>query len=72
MVRVVSVHHFESQTIQTCEDALAVAAAPPDRLLIAFPHHAIEVRDLTSVPKKAFFFPTVDQVTYHSYCSTGI
>lgn len=71
MVRVVSVHHFESQTIQTCEDALAVAAAPPDRLLIAFPHHAIEVRDLTSVPKKAFFFPTVDQVTYLSYCSTG-
>lgn len=71
MVRVISVHHFESQTIQTCEEALAVTAAPPDRVLIALPHHVIEVRDLSSSSKRTFSFPTVDRVSYLSYCSTG-
>uniref|UniRef100_A0A023EXH9 Uncharacterized protein n=1 Tax=Triatoma infestans TaxID=30076 RepID=A0A023EXH9_TRIIF len=71
MVRVISAHHFDSQIVQTCEDPLAVSVAPPDRLLIALPHHIIEVRDLSAEGKTILTFPTVDSVSFLNYCSAG-
>lgn len=71
MVRVISAHHFDSQIVQTCEDPLAVSIAPPDRLLIALPHHIIEVRDLSAEGKTILTFPTVDSVSFLNYCSAG-
>uniref|UniRef100_A0A1B6CI50 BLOC-2 complex member HPS3 N-terminal domain-containing protein n=1 Tax=Clastoptera arizonana TaxID=38151 RepID=A0A1B6CI50_9HEMI len=71
MVRVISVHHFDSQAIQTCEDPVAVTTAPPDRLLVALSHHVVEVRDLSDEGKPAFSFPTVDQVCFMLHCATG-
>ncbi|XP_075238546.1 BLOC-2 complex member HPS3 isoform X2 [Lycorma delicatula] len=71
MVRVLSVHNFESQTIETCEDPVAVTTAPPDRLLVALSHHMIEVHDLSSERKPVFSFPTVDQVCSLVHCVTG-
>ncbi|XP_054266430.1 uncharacterized protein LOC128988800 [Macrosteles quadrilineatus] len=77
MVRVIQVHHFAGQSIQTCEDPVAVTTAPPDRLLVALSHHVIEVRDLnckadrTNSSEILFSFPTVDQVCYMLHCVTG-
>ncbi|CAH0391907.1 unnamed protein product [Bemisia tabaci] len=62
MVRVISAHHFDSQTIQTCEDASAVTIAPPSKLLVALLHHVVEVRDLSQSGEVLFTFPTIDQV----------
>ncbi|KAF6212976.1 hypothetical protein GE061_010689 [Apolygus lucorum] len=72
MVRVISVHHFDSQVIQTCEEPLAATSAPPDRILTALPHHVIEVHDLTQRGQPPFSFPTVDRVQELRYCITGI
>uniref|UniRef100_A0A1B6LA84 BLOC-2 complex member HPS3 N-terminal domain-containing protein n=1 Tax=Graphocephala atropunctata TaxID=36148 RepID=A0A1B6LA84_9HEMI len=77
MVRVIQVHHFAGQSIQTCEDPVAVTTAPPDRLLVALAHHVVEVRDLNSKTDRKnssevlFSFPTVDQVCYMLHCVTG-
>ncbi|XP_039279049.1 Hermansky-Pudlak syndrome 3 protein homolog isoform X2 [Nilaparvata lugens] len=72
MVRVLNgVHNIESQTIQTCEDPVAVTTAPPERLLIALNHHVIEVRDLSMNPESTFSFPTVDQAFFLTHCITG-
>ncbi|KAK9505659.1 hypothetical protein O3M35_009657 [Rhynocoris fuscipes] len=71
MVRVISAHHFDCQLVQTCEEPLAVATAPPDRLLIALPHHVIEVRDLSSGGKTLQTFPTVDRVSFLLYSAAG-
>lgn len=71
MVRVMSVHHFTSQDIHTCEDPLAVTTAPPDLLLIALPQHVVEVRDLSKGSNTTFVFPTVDEVQFMVHCCTG-
>lgn len=72
MVRVISVHHFASQDIHTCEEPLAVITAPNDRLLIALPQHAIEVRDLKKGGIPSHTFPTVDEVTHMIHCCNGM
>ncbi|BES92022.1 Hermansky-Pudlak syndrome 3 [Nesidiocoris tenuis] len=71
MVRVISVHHFDSQVIKTCEEPLAATSAPPDRILAALPHHVIEVHDLSQRGQASFSFPTVDRVHELQYCLTG-
>ncbi|XP_034238790.1 Hermansky-Pudlak syndrome 3 protein homolog [Thrips palmi] len=71
MVRVLTAHHFASQDIQTCEDPVAVAAVPPDKLLIASADHVVEVRDLSKGGEAVSTFPTVDLVQHMAYCSTG-
>jgi len=71
MVRVIAVHHFDNQVIQTTEEPVAVATASHDRLLVALPHHVIEVRSLQSNGEVHYSFPTVDRVAFLSYCSTG-
>ncbi|KAK7788466.1 hypothetical protein R5R35_014523 [Gryllus longicercus] len=71
MVRVMSVHHFVSQDIHTCEDPLAVTTAPPDLLLLALPQHIVDVRDLSKGGTTAFMFPTVDEVQVLVHCCTG-
>jgi hypothetical protein len=72
MVRVISVHHFASQDIHTCEEPLAVTTAPNDRLLLALPQHAIEVRDLRKGGNVSHVFPTVDEVTHMIHCCNGL
>lgn len=71
MVRVISVHHFSNQDIHTCEEPLAATTAPPDRLLLAFAQHVIEVRDLAKGGDPIFTFPTVDEVHSMIYCCNG-
>ncbi|XP_069678464.1 BLOC-2 complex member HPS3 isoform X2 [Periplaneta americana] len=71
MVRVISVHHFVSQDIHTCEDPVAVTTAPPDYLLLALPQHVVEVRDLAKGGSIVFNFPTVDQVHQMLHCCNG-
>lgn len=71
MVRVISVHNFASQYIQTVEQPTACTIAAPDKLLLALSSHLIEVRDLKSNGDVLFCFPTVDEVTQLVYCSNG-
>lgn len=71
MVRVISVHHFSKQHIQTIEQPTATAVAPPDRLLLALSSHCIEVRDLNSEADVLFSFPTVDEVKQIVHCMNG-
>lgn len=71
MVRVISVHHFVSQDIHTCEDPVAAATAPPDYLLLALSQHVVEVRDLSKGGDVSFSFPTVDQAQQLLHCCTG-
>ena len=66
MVRVLTAHHFASQDIQTCDDPVAVAAVPPDKLLIASADHVVEVRDLSKGGEAVSSFPTVDLVQQSS------
>ncbi|XP_026822959.1 uncharacterized protein LOC113560996 [Rhopalosiphum maidis] len=71
MVRVITAYNFEGQKVDTCADPVAFTSAPPNRLLIALAHHAIEVRDLSDEAKSTYAIPTVDQVIQLSYCATG-
>ncbi|XP_063220161.1 BLOC-2 complex member HPS3 [Bacillus rossius redtenbacheri] len=71
MVRVISVHHFASQDIQTCEEPVAVTSAPPNRILVALSQHLVEVRDLAAGGDVIFTFPTVDRVHQMLHCRTG-
>lgn len=71
MVRVISVHHFTGQNIQTVEQPTASTIAPPDRLLLALSSHCIEVRDLKENGDVLFSFPTVDEVTHLVHCLNG-
>lgn len=71
MVRVISVHHFSKQHIQTIEQPNASTVAPPDRLLLALSTHCIEVRDLNSGAELMFSFPTVDEVKEIHHCING-
>ncbi|XP_059478849.1 BLOC-2 complex member HPS3 [Neocloeon triangulifer] len=71
MVRVISVHHFVSQEIQPVDEPLAVASATPDKLLIALPIHAVEVRDLRRGALPTHCFPTVDEVRFLTHCIQG-
>lgn len=73
MVRVISVHNFAGQAIQTVEQPTATTVAPPDRLLLALSSHCIEVRDLKSDNGDVLFtFPTVDEVTHLVHCLNGM
>lgn len=72
MVRVISVHHFAGQTVQTVEQPTATAIAPPDRLLLALSTHTVEVRNLNEKNADVLFtFPTVDEVTHMIHCLQG-
>lgn len=71
MVRVISVHHFANQHIQTVEQPTASTVAPPNRLLLALSSHCIEVRDLSMEAELLFTFPTVDEVTQLKHCING-
>nr|CAD7400072.1 unnamed protein product [Timema cristinae] len=71
MVRVISIHHFPSQDIQTCEEPVAVATALPNYLLLALPQHVVEVHNLETAGNVVFTFPTVDQVNHMVHCKTG-
>ncbi|XP_021913117.1 Hermansky-Pudlak syndrome 3 protein isoform X3 [Zootermopsis nevadensis] len=71
MVRVISVHHFVSQDIHTCEDPVTAATAPPNYLLLALPQHVVEVRDLSKGGGVSFSFPTVDQAQQMLHCCNG-
>ncbi|CAB3376857.1 Hypothetical predicted protein [Cloeon dipterum] len=71
MVRVISVHHFVSQEIQPVDEPLAVASATPDKLLVALPIHAVEVRDLRKGALPTHCFPTVDEVRFLTHCTQG-
>ncbi|XP_076256729.1 uncharacterized protein LOC143194058 [Rhynchophorus ferrugineus] len=71
MVRVISVHHFASQNVQTIEQPTASAVAPPNRLLSALTSNCIEVRDLMSESEVLFSFPTVDEAIQIVHCLNG-
>lgn len=71
MVRVISIHHFTNQVIQTVEQPNAVVIAPPNRLLLALPSHCIEVRDLNFNCDVLFSFPTVNEVLQLLHCLNG-
>lgn len=71
MVRVISVHHFSKQHIQTIEQPTASCVAPPDRLLLALSSHCVEVRDLSNGAELVFTFPTVDEVEQLEHCMNG-
>lgn len=71
MVRVIAVHHFANQHIQTVEQPTATTVAPPNRLLLALSSHCIEVRDVNDRGEVLFTFPTVDEVTQIIHCLNG-
>lgn len=71
MVRVVFAHHFDGQTIQTCEDAVALTVASKDKLLLALSHCMIEVRDLSEHKNPTYTFSTIDQASFLEHCITG-
>ncbi|CAG9770856.1 unnamed protein product [Ceutorhynchus assimilis] len=71
MVRVISVHHFASQNVQTVEQPTACTVAPPDRLLLALTSNCIEVRDLKNDSEVQFSFPTVDEAVQIVHCLNG-
>ncbi|XP_063922297.1 uncharacterized protein LOC135136807 [Zophobas morio] len=71
MVRVISVHHFSSQHIQTVEQPTACTVAPPDKLLLALTSNCIEVRDLKNESDVLFTFPSVDEVIQIVHCRNG-
>ncbi|KAI4454775.1 hermansky-pudlak syndrome 3 protein [Holotrichia oblita] len=71
MVRVIAVHHFANQHIQTVEQPTASTVAPPNRLLLALSSHCIEVRDVSDRGEVLFTFPTVDEVTQIVHCLNG-
>lgn len=71
MVRVVSVHNFTSQSIQTVEQPTACTTAPPDRFLVALMSNCVEVRDLKKNAELLFSFPTIDEVTQICYSLNG-
>ncbi|XP_018568137.1 uncharacterized protein LOC108908554 [Anoplophora glabripennis] len=71
MVRVISVHHFASQNVQTVEQPTACTVAPPNRLLLALTSNCVEVRDLSNESDVLFSFPTVDEVIQIVHCLNG-
>ncbi|XP_064214386.1 BLOC-2 complex member HPS3 isoform X2 [Tribolium castaneum] len=71
MVRVISVHHFAGQHIQTVEQPTACCVAPPDKLLLALTSNCIEVRDLKNESDVLFTFPSVDEVIQIVHCRNG-
>lgn len=71
MVRVISVHHFVSQDIHTCEDPVAATTASPDYLLLALSQHQVEVRDLSKGGDVTLRFPTVDRARQVLHCCCG-
>uniref|UniRef100_A0AAR5Q491 CNH domain-containing protein n=1 Tax=Dendroctonus ponderosae TaxID=77166 RepID=A0AAR5Q491_DENPD len=71
MVRVISMHHFASQNVQTVEQPTACTVAPPDRLLLALTNNCIEVRNLQNDSEVQFFFPTVDEAVQIVHCLNG-
>ncbi|XP_030747037.1 uncharacterized protein LOC115875658 [Sitophilus oryzae] len=71
MVRVISVHHFAGQNIQTVEQPTACTVAPPNRLLLALTSNCIEVRDLLKDSEVQFSFPTVDEAIQLIHCLNG-
>lgn len=71
MVRVVFAHHFDGQTIQTCDDAVALTIASGDKLLLALSHCMIEVRDLSEQNNPNYTFSTIDQASFVEHCVTG-
>lgn len=71
MVRVVFAHHFDGQTIQTCDDTVALTVASKDKLLLALSHCMIEVRDLSEQKNPTYTFSTIDQASFIEHCITG-
>ncbi|CAH0548559.1 unnamed protein product [Brassicogethes aeneus] len=71
MVRVISVHHFASQNVETVEQPTACTVAPPNRFLLALTSNCIEVRDIKNESEVLFTFPTVDEVLQIVHCLNG-
>ncbi|XP_044762835.1 uncharacterized protein LOC123319874 isoform X2 [Coccinella septempunctata] len=71
MVRVISVHNFTSQSVQTVEQPTACTTAPPDRFLLALMSNCVEVRDLKNNAELLFTFPTIDEVAQICYSLNG-
>ncbi|KAJ8917277.1 hypothetical protein NQ315_002294 [Exocentrus adspersus] len=71
MVRVISVHHFTGQNVQTVEQPTACTVAPPNRLLSALTSNCVEVRNLSNESDVMFSFPTVDEVVQIVHCLNG-
>lgn len=71
MVRVISLHNFINQNIQTVEQPTACTVAPPDKLLLALTSNCVEVRDLKNGSEVLFTFPSVDEVIQIVHCQNG-
>ncbi|KAG8240333.1 hypothetical protein J437_LFUL000808 [Ladona fulva] len=73
MVRVISVHHFGGQGVEGCGEEVVGAAVDEanDRLLLALPTHAVQVRSLAPSSAPPFLFPTVDRVVRMLHCAKG-
>ncbi|XP_050520386.1 uncharacterized protein LOC126893890 [Daktulosphaira vitifoliae] len=71
MVRVITAYNFEGQKVDTCTDPVAFTSAPFNRLLIALPYNAIEVKDFSDNPSPSYTIPTVDQALELAYCTAG-
>jgi len=62
-VRVISVHHFESQDVSTVSTPLASTTTPDNKLLVATDNLVVEVRELQSSGQLTHSFQTIDVVT---------
>lgn len=73
MVRVISVHHFGGQDVEGCGEEVVGAAVDEaqDRILLALPTHAVQVRSLAPSSSPPFLFPTVDRVVRMLHCAKG-
>ena len=63
MVRVISVHHFESQDVATVSTPMSSTTTPDNKLLVATENLVVEVRDLKNSGQLTYSFQTIDLVT---------
>lgn len=71
MVRVISVHHFLKQEINSVDEIIDVAAVPPDILLLVQSNHTISVKNLSIVNDPGYSIPTVDDILKIIYSIQG-
>lgn len=71
MVRVISVHHFLKQEINSVDEIIDVAAVPPDILLLVQSNHTISVKNLSIVNDPGYTIPTVDDILKIIYSIQG-
>jgi hypothetical protein len=62
MVRVISVHHFESQDVAPVTAPMASTTTPDNKLLVATENLVVEVRDLKNSGQLTHSFQTIDLV----------